>query len=407
MNRPAQKQIQGLQDTPQLQNFANQLHKLLLDELNDGQPLSDNRARAVMLAMGVLDEATYNAFSRLVESEANLRVALYELLTKGEIALEMPAPLYGEAKPVQWHTFLLAVHAFKTGYPLHQLDPSSPPSVHTPAGMVVQQAAQFMRIQIQRSATERDRLARQLAYNAAAAGTPSLDQLSNNQNTIAPVPPYFRSPVPVRYPEYNPQMRLEDDESADAPAVSPSDEIGAIPSTSTPSHNVQRGTPIKITRDEIEPPLPPAQRMPQIRITREQVTPPSPQIRTGRPVQLPRPNPRATPSAFAQALTNMFKTEEMKTTRLRVVVQEYPDGPGVFGLQVQVTCKGVKSYVAGTTDRNGRFVCELPVRLSSGLTYDVDVTWPREEGGANERKSITLNADRTEFNLPFYRRLHE
>jgi hypothetical protein len=102
----------------------------------------------------------------------------------------------------------------------------------------------------------------------------------------------------------------------------------------------------------------------------------------------------------------MFRQEELTSTKLRVVVQKYPDGPGLYGLQVRVSCKGVRSYVAGITDRDGKFVCELPVRVESGLTYDVDVTWPREEGGETERKSITLNADRTHFILPFYRILN-
>jgi hypothetical protein len=62
--------------------------------------------------------------------------------------------------------------------------------------------------------------------------------------------------------------------------------------------------------------------------------------------------------------------------------------------------------VAGTTDRDGKFICELPVRAQSGLTYDVDVTWPRDAGGETERKSITLHADRTYFVLPFYRHLN-
>ena len=97
----------------------------------------------------------------------------------------------------------------------------------------------------------------------------------------------------------------------------------------------------------------------------------------------------------------MFRQEELTSTKLRVIVQHYPDGPGLYGLQVRVSCKGVRSYVAGTTDRDGRFNCELPVRVRSGLTYDVDVTWPREEGGETERKSITLHADRTHFDLPF------
>ena len=105
------------------------------------------------------------------------------------------------------------------------------------------------------------------------------------------------------------------------------------------------------------------------------------------------------------ALRQMFGQEELATTKLRVIVQEIPDGPGYYGLQIRVRCKGIKSYVAGTSDRDGKFVCELPVRLHSGLTYDVEVTWPRDVGGEVERKSITLNADRTEFTLPFHRQL--
>jgi hypothetical protein len=104
-------------------------------------------------------------------------------------------------------------------------------------------------------------------------------------------------------------------------------------------------------------------------------------------------------------MRQMLGQEALKATRLRIKVQEYPDGPGIFGLQVRVSCAGIKSYVAGTTDREGAFVCELPVRLTAGLTYDVDVTWPRDLGGDTERKSITLNADRKEFHLPFYRQL--
>ncbi|MCB0035923.1 MAG: hypothetical protein KDE51_17955, partial [Anaerolineales bacterium] len=270
MNRPAQKQLQSLQDLNQLKNFVNQLHQLLLDDLNEEQPFTDNRARAVMLSMGVLDEATDNTFRRFVESETNLRVVLYDLLDVGELTLEMPAPILGQAEAIQWHSFLLAVYAFKTGYPLNQLDPSSPPSTHSPAGMMVQRAGQFMRTQLQRSATDRDRLARKLGYNAAAAGTPSLEQL-NNQERQAPVPPYYRSPVPVRYPEYNPGVRVDDNEAADDEPASPP------PANQTPSTpHVQRGAPIKITREDVVSTPPPAQRMPEIRITRDQVTPPPP-----------------------------------------------------------------------------------------------------------------------------------
>ncbi len=109
--------------------------------------------------------------------------------------------------------------------------------------------------------------------------------------------------------------------------------------------------------------------------------------------------------SFTVALRQMFGQEQLASTKLKVLAQRYPDGPGLFGLQVRVTSKGVKSYVAGTTDRDGKFVCELPVRIQSGLTYDVDITWPREEGGEVERKSITLNTERTHFTLPFYQQL--
>ena len=58
-----------------------------------------------------------------------------------------------------------------------------------------------------------------------------------------------------------------------------------------------------------------------------------------------------------------------------------------------MTCRGIRSHVAGVT-----------VPLHEGLTYNVSVTWPREFGGEAERKAITLHADRTLFELPFYRK---
>jgi hypothetical protein len=95
----------------------------------------------------------------------------------------------------------------------------------------------------------------------------------------------------------------------------------------------------------------------------------------------------------------------MGVTKLRILVQEHPDGPGLYGLQVRVSSRGIRRYVAGTTNKVGEFLCELPVQLDAGMTYDVDVTWPRDFGSEVERKSITLNADRTHFLLPFYRTL--
>ena len=152
---------------------------------------------------------------------------------------------------------------------------------------------------------------------------------------------------------------------------------------------LQRGAEIKITPEDL-PAAPP---------------PPQPRPQPPRPAPRRQPTPQPPPqSSFARSIRQLFRNEQLKTTRLRIVVQDYPDGPGIYGLQVTVSSKSIKSYVAGTTDRQGRFLCELPVRLTSGLTYDIDVSWPEDLGGRIERKSITINADRTEFTLPFYRR---
>ena len=149
--------------------------------------------------------------------------------------------------------------------------------------------------------------------------------------------------------------------------------------------------------------------MPPITINSEQLpqevqTPPSPMPSSA--VVVPTDQASQARPSLTVALKQMLRHEKLASTKLNVLVQKYPDGPGLYGLQVRVSCKGVKSYVAGTTDRDGKFVCELPVRIDSGLTYDVEITWPRDEGGEIERKSITMNADRTHFSLPFYRQLN-
>jgi hypothetical protein len=185
------------------------------------------------------------------------------------------------------------------------------------------------------------------------------------------------------------------------------------------TRQITRGEPLRITEadlagteppaeeDETETPPRPVERMAPIRISREQVTPapgqpPSPLPASG--VVMPASTSESKPG-LTVALRQLFRSEELRSTKLRVSVKAHPDGPGLFGLQVKVTCKGIKSYVAGTTDRSGDFLAELPVRTEEGLTYDVDVTWPEEFGGETERKSITLHADRTEFTLPFHRHL--
>jgi hypothetical protein len=379
--------------------FAGRLISWLLAEIAgaEGAAFSESRAKALLRATNALDDPTLHSFDRLVQNPSAVRVALYELLASSGLgqnpevtalaAASAQAP--AEAGPIAWLTLTLAAYSWKSGYPLPALDPATPPEGDSPAGLVVRRSAHFVRQQVQRGATERDKLARRLSQ--PPSGAPTLEGMAA-EAPIPPLPPVFRPPIPVRYPEY-----ARDTVHLD------SDTVEETPPTPT------RGDPLVIRPEDIEPPAerrPPVVN-PPIRISRDQL--PSEPLRPPRPlprsaVVMPNSALESRPS-LTVAVRQMLGQEALKSTRLRVKVQEYPDGPGIYGLQVKVTCAGIKSYVAGTTDREGGFVCELPVRLNAGLTYDVDVTWPRDLGGDTERKSITLNADRTEFSLPFYRQL--
>lgn len=400
MQPQAAKLIQSLQSPVHLTAFASRLHTWLMTELNPpDNPIrfTESRARAVLNAAGVLDEPTWHSFQRLIESPLALRLALYDVLNSAELAedkeveaLVIASSAAANPSPIEWLSLIIAAFAWKRGYFLDQLDPSSPPLADSPAGQILNRAMALIRQQVQRGATERNKMGKKLDYRADAALSPSLETMPLAQETIAPLPPYYRAPIPVRYPEVAREtVQITPDEPTHPP---------------TPP-TIQRGEPLIISREDVEPTPNPPTRMPPITISREQVEgtrPPSPLP----PSAVIMPNSAIEPKpSLTVAFRQMFRNEPMKTTRLRIMVQEYPDGPGLYGLQVRVTCPTIRSYVAGTTDRNGKFLCELPVRLTSGLTYDIDVTWPREHSGETERKSITLNADRTEFNLPFYRRI--
>ncbi|MEZ4519980.1 MAG: hypothetical protein R3C44_25180, partial [Chloroflexota bacterium] len=202
---------------------------------------------------------------------------------------------------------------------------------------------------------------------------------------IAPLPPYYRTPIPERYPEYARETVHIDPQEAD----------------STPTIN--RGEPISISKDDLEDDQPAPTAQPAIRIDSSQVEPPTPRPPT---VQMPSASVTAnTTSATTAVRQRGRKKPPTKKTRLRITVQEHPEGPGLYGLQVRVSAPSARQQVAGTTNAEGQFTCELPVYADVGLTYDIDVTWPRDFGGDIERKSITLNADRTMFVLPFYRTL--
>ncbi len=394
----ATKLIQTNPDSDHLALFAQRLRSWLIADLTENAAFTESRAKALLRVTNVVDDATLNDFARLMEQETAVRLALHQLLDatnlaeNSEVAALAAASAQSEIpnqkSEIQWLSLATAVFAWKAEYPLHQLDPASPPDTYSPAGMVIKQTAHFLRQQVQRSATERDKLGRQLAFNAAAADTPTLDSMPPTAE-IPPLPPYFRPPIPVNYPEVaRDTVRIDEEEGGQD-----------VPGTA-----VTRNAPLTITEDDLRPePLPNnVTRMPSIHITQDQVRPPAPP--TSR-VVTPRSGAESSTN-FSDSVRQSFgRKEPMATTKLRVIVQEYPDGPGLYGLQVKVTCKGIKSYVAGTTNREGKFLCELPVRVHSGLTYDVDVTWPREMNNEVERKSVTLNPDRTEFQLPFYRTL--
>ncbi len=407
MEESALKLIQTLPDT-HLRHFVTRLHNWLVEDLNQSsEPVpafTESRAKALLRAADVIDDPTLHSFAKLVEGETAVRLTLYDLLQETSLADEaetqaiVAAAAHADTQTtpaaLPWLSLAVAAYAWKSEYPLHQLDPASPPGEYSPAGQLLKRAAFLLRQQVLRSATERDKLARKLAFSPTQSSAPSLEQMSQDA-PIAPLPPHFRPPIPVRYPEIAREtIQIEEEESQ------------------TFEQQPQRSEPVSISPEELPDNQSNVTRMPPIRITKDQLRPERPdQSQTARMrsrVVTP-PSNTQTAANFGENVRQIFGRgrEPLKSTKLRIIVTEYPDGPGVYGLQVKVTCKGVKSFVAGTTSREGKFLCELPVRLHTGLTYDVDVTWPAELGGNTERKSITLHADRTEFTLPFYSRLNK
>jgi len=408
-------------DNQHLALFAQRLRDWLIAEsVHDDQEtavFTESRAKALLRATNAVDDATLHDFARLVEQETAVRLALHDIISNSglddndevmalaavsnQLPVEDPSTSSGQSQQstIAWLSLSMAAFAWKSGYPLNQLDPATPPEPYSPAGQAVKRTAHFLRQQIQRSATERDKLARKLSFSEAVTAdtTPDLDELQASE-VHPPLPPYYRPPIPVNYPEMSNDVVVSVNHDAPTPAPEPEPTPTPVPSS--------RGASITITEDDLSSPLPSnVTRMPEIRITTEQVYEPTPQPSGSTQVVTPNSGAQAYTN-FTQSVRQQFgRKEPMGTTKLRVLVQEYPDGPGLYGLQVRVTCKGIKSYVAGTTNRDGKFLCELPVRVNSGLTYDIDVTWPREMNNEIERKSITLNADRTEFNLPFYRQM--
>ncbi len=396
----AQNLLQAHLTNNHLSLFATRLLDWLIADLNSSEEpapeFTESRAKALLRAANVVDDPTRHSFIKLMESNPTaVRVALYTLLKESGIAendeVGALTAVTGQTAPpaeqphIQWSALAVAAFAWQNGYPLYQLDPASPPDPYTPAGQLITRAGHFMRQQVQRTATERDKLGRLVAYSETAVSNqfPNLNEMSQ-QDPIAPVPPYYRPPIPVTYPEFvNESIEIEADDAVDPVLnVEPANEPPAPP----PSPR------LTITEED----LPQPQRMPPLRIDQNQV-PPTPRRVTGT-----RPQ-----NEFGRAIRRKYRSRgAMTTTKLRLIVQEYADGPGIYGVQVHVKCRGVRSFVAGTTNRDGRFLCEIPVPRNGALTYEAEVIWPRDFGGDTERKSVTLHADRTEFTLPFYQRFN-
>ncbi len=402
--------VRSLSSDRQIQAFARLLGDWLGEDLAQSQNpdflFTESRARALLISANLLDGPALSDFNNMMQNEGVKRIVLCDLLGDSGMAsnaqvstlltttqvVAQNAVTEESTEATSWLALILGGYAWKSGYPLNQLDPSSPPGAYTPAGQVLRRSASFIRKQIQRSATERDRILRELA--APPSSIPTLEELSPGSDQIAPLPPHYRPPVPENYPEMTNETIQIDPDLAESPP------------------SIETGSPLVISADDIGQEATSETEvvhMPQITINRDQVvqesqTPPSPLPSSA--VVVPTDQASQSRPSLTVALRQMLGHEQLASTKLRIQVQQYPDGPGLFGLQVRVSCKGVKSYVAGTTDRDGKFICELPVRVNSGLTYDVEVTWPRDAGGDIERKSITMNADRTHFILPFYRQIN-
>ena len=400
---------------PQLSAFAARLLDWLNADLNPrGEPLTESRARALLLAAEALDEPTRHSFAQTTETEQGARLALYDLLRETGLAdsgdvialagAAAAAPPPDRPATASWLALAVAAHAWRSGFPLDRLDPAAPPDPYSPAGQVIKRAAFFARQQVQRSATERDKLGRKLAHTAG--GPTGIDGLRPD-GTAAPLPPYYRPPVPVRYPEYTPGVQVNPDETeTTARPPTPAAPLSISDADLAPPAAPAIQPPLRIDASQLEPPARPTPQPPAPRATPQRPPAPVPPAHVVLPNATAAPNTAGATAAATSAARKMRRGRApMSTTKLRIVVQEHPGGAGLYGLQVRVSSRGIRRYVAGTTNQAGEFLCELPVQADVGLTYDVDVTWPRDFGGEVERKSITVNADRTHFDLPFYRTL--
>ena len=199
--------LQDIEDR-KLGGLVSQLHERLLKPMADVPTFTESRARALLRTTNVVDDPTLADFKQLISHPAGIRTTLYQLLNQAKLS---PQPIVPNSEPTttSWLVTILAAFANQREYPLHQLDPAQPPAPNSPAGQLVQRAGQFIRQQSQQSVTDRDRLAKKLAF----AGIPTTTDVDNvSQTPVIPAPEIFRPPIPVNYPEMNPTIALSDNE---------------------------------------------------------------------------------------------------------------------------------------------------------------------------------------------------
>ena len=164
--------------------FVHRLTQWLLadhNEQEDAPAFTESRAKALLRATNVIDDPTLkDFFQRMEKRNGRSRRPYTRLLNETELAnneeVMALAATSGSGDPtVDYHAskFLFVTCHFSLCLPkrLSAQHSSTPP--HRPLnlvlpGQIIKRAGYWMRQQIQRSATERDKLAKKLAYSGGS-----------------------------------------------------------------------------------------------------------------------------------------------------------------------------------------------------------------------------------------------
>ncbi len=388
----------------QLTALAIEIGKAMLPE-PDG--FSDNRAKTLLVSGDALDEPTLNDFRRLMGTAKMMRVGVADLIDSADITVEgntsMLKPTV-EQTP-DWLLIAMSAYAHKLEYDVTLLDPANPPSQHSPAGQVVHHTAAWVRRQVSRSALDREKLARSLAFKPSVVAAETTNQQAFEQPQRPP------AQIPVRYFEYNDPIALDaDDVNNPAPPVSLGQQLTIEEDELARTEDQIQilGEPRRVTPPSGVP-VPP-RRQQESRVTdaarsagnyvRENVNRDSVAAATQRVVA-------GTGSVFNQIRESITADSSAQFSRARLIitVMDYPNGHGLAAVQTFVRYTGSRKEVAGATADDGEFIVSLPARGGVGVAYEVTIVWPDEFGGKKEKKRITVNLERSDYHLPFYSRL--